>query len=136
MRAVKRRKRICLILTAMMMMFGMCFEKVNADSFFALGEDGDSAASICASLGIQSREDPCTERLLGHRAAEQIVECGKLQDREETEESELESLFSCGSSISVNNSRRFVIANERAANADCGRDALIWYIHHQDGGKN
>lgn len=73
MRAGKRNSRLCYFLTVILLLSGMCFEHVEADSSFVYPECSKTAAVLSSGGSVLTAVDSCTPEMLGHPDADTAI---------------------------------------------------------------
>lgn len=135
MAAVKQKRIICILLTAMMLLTGMCFGTSRTDSFLAYAASGQETYPILRlSAGAAAGEELCTEELLGGRSLCSIAR--QVADADPETDSMAAALPSSLGDILQNPTFTFQGSGHEESCENRSASVIIGYIHRQDGSKS
>lgn len=124
-----RRKTFMSILMAIaIVLSGMCFEKIEADSSFTCVGNEKSISVLKMARNVSFMHDVCREEQMG-RLVEQSSHTGEEVPKWDA------SVLSVGSLLMRNSLRRAKTAISGMDQQNFTRDVIIEFVHHQDGSK-
>ena len=137
MKTAVARNTLNFIIVAVMLLSGMCFEHVEADSLFvhAVNETHNQTVVLTSAKEMPASQTICTNEMLGRQHME--CQCHVVQSRK----TNYRSAVRTGEALSLPEflpkvpllSKRMMIEVEDYK--PCGRKVILAYIHHQDGAK-
>lgn len=135
MKSATVRKVMNLILVAVMLLSGMCFEYVEADSLFAhsVNENHSYTTVLTSAKEMPTSQTICTNEIAGSTR----IECGEVQARKDSHK----SVIRTGTALSFLEALPKTpiltksVMMESVDNQPSGKEVIIAYIHHQDGEK-
>lgn len=134
MNSALARRILNFILVAAMLISGMCYEHVEADSLFVVHAVNEKDTIILTSAkDIPAQQTICTNEITGVLR----IECNEVQSGENSRKTAVrtgEALIGTESLFAAPLLCKSVIT-EKADKCPSGREVIIAYIHHQDGAK-
>lgn len=129
-----QKKKLCILLTAIVLLSGMCFEKAGADSYFAYVSDQMESSVLSVFKRAPVRPEACTEELLGGQCPGGIAEQIEHSDKS-TDQTAAVLLPSAKSFLQIPAFTHRGACAEAACRTQSSMSVIIGYIHHQDGAK-
>lgn len=136
MKSVTQKRILNFIIIVTMFISGMCFEYVEADSFFVYtaNEIHSQTEVLTSAKETPVSQTICTNEIIGR----QRIECREVQNRRNGDKSVVRGGIAL-SSLEVLPKAPIVTKSKMMKAADhepSGKEVIIAYIHHQDGEKD
>lgn len=133
MKAEKSKKYICCLIAAVMLLSGICTERVPADSSFLCAEKGNNLSVLNIFRTLLKNQEACAEERLDVLESErrmELEECEEYRYGGRTGTAAIDDFWAGNCLMRL----RFADYGRKRSNSS--RDVIVKYIHCQDGEKN
>lgn len=133
MKSATAKRILNFIIIAAILISGMCFEHVEADSLFVHAVNENHEVVLTSAKDIPVQQTICTNEMSGT----QRLECSEVQLRRSNQKSAVRTGTALSSlEILPKNPILYkAMVMETVDNQPSGKEVIIAYIHHQDGAK-
>lgn len=130
----KEKRWICKFIVLSILISGMCFENVKADSIFVYTTDSSSDSYLCSSEDTILAQEVCTTEMLGVRTASSMQQ---LANRVTNNKRELRFLlvFMCVVAVLQLFSNFYTTVDILQFSKRQSKTVVLNYIHNMDGKK-
>lgn len=133
MKATAKTKIISFILAVVMLMSGMCFGIMEADSMFLYPVNENAVKVLTSAKEMPTSEQVCTNEMLGkERLQSREISLRKNDNRSAVRAGMVLSSLEIPPIAPLFKKEAMM---SREADSSCGEKTIIAYIHHQDGEK-